>query len=267
MSGGVPASPHTAAGVLAGRTLVVTRPAEQAEALCARIRALGGTAVKFPVLAIGPAPDRAALERVLDRLEGFDLAFFVSPNAVHYTMACLRARRSWPEQVRVATVGKGSEKVLKSYGFSAVIAPEHGFDSEAVLALEEFSAAAMRGRRVLILRGDGGRDLLGQTLRTYGAEVEYASCYRRYCPELDPAPVLEPAARGELDGVLLTSSEGVGNFAALVGAAGKALLEDVPMFTSHARIAAHARDAGFARIIETAPGDDGLLHALQRHFG
>lgn len=247
---------------LAGRTLVVTRPAAQAETLCARIETLGARALRFPVLAIGPAPDRAGLDRIIDRLDDFDLAFFVSPNAVIHAMDAVRARREWPAAVRVATVGKGSEKVLRSYGFTDVIAPETGFDSEAVLALPEFAAAAIRGQRVLILRGDGGRDLLGNSLRARGATVTWATCYRRYCPDADPAPLLDG-----VDALLLTSSEGVGNLATMLGASGMAQLRAVPVFASHARIAARARDEGFDIVVETPPGDDGLLHALLRHFG
>ncbi len=258
------AMPQTA---LSGRTLVVTRPAAQAHTLCDRIEALGGQALRFPVLGIGPAPDLAALDRVIDRLDDFDLAFFVSPNAVIFALDRVRQRRSWPDSVEVATVGKGSAKVLREYGFAEVIAPEFGFDSEAVLALAEFSAEAIRGRRVLILRGDGGRNLLGDSLRARGASVEFATCYRRFRPDEDPALILEPAARGEVDGLLLTSSEGVGNFAAMVGAAGMARLRTVPVFASHPRIAARAREQGFDIVVETPPGDDGLLHALLRHFG
>lgn len=254
--------PATVNPALSGRTVVVTRPAAQAESLCTRLQALGAHALRFPVLAIGPAPDRAALDRVIERLDDFDLAFFVSPNAVLHAMEAVRARRAWPARVRVATVGKGSEKVLRSHGFSGVIAPQTGFDSEAVLALPEFSAAAISGQRVLILRGDGGRDLLGNSLRARGATVTWASCYRRYCPDADPAPLLNG-----VDALLLTSSEGVGNLATLLGASGMARMRAVPVFASHPRIAARALDAGFDIVVETPPGDDGLLHALLRHFG
>lgn len=252
---------------LAGRRLVVTRPLEQAESLCGRIRAAGGEVLLFPLLAVGPALDAGPLEAIAGRLDDFDLAFFVSPNAVRYAMDYLLARRAWPAALRVATVGKGSERVLAGYGFAHVIAPQQGFDSEAVIALPEFATAAVAGRRVLIFRGDGGRDLLADTLRARGATVEFVPCYRRFQPSVDPTTLLGPASRGELDGLLLTSSEGVRNLADMVGKAGMELLRRVPVFASHPRIAAHAREAGFAAIVETPAGDDGLLEALASHFG
>lgn len=252
---------------LAGRTLAVTRPLEQADSLCRRIEAAGGQAIRFPVLAIGPAPDTAQLEAIVPRLDEFDLAFFVSPNAIHHALDFVLARRTWPAGLRGATVGKGSGQVLLQRGFAAPVVPEDGFDSESVLAMPEFAAAAVRGRKVVIFRGDGGRDLIRDTLRARGAEVEYVTCYRRFCPEPDPALLLQPAACGELDGLLLTSSEGVRNLVSILGADGMNALSAVPVFASHARIAAQARGAGFISVIETAAGDDGLLRALTGYFG
>lgn len=261
------AAAHGESLPLAGRTLAVTRPLEQAGSLCRRIEAAGGTAIRFPVLAIAPAPDPAQLEAIVPRLDEFDLAFFVSPNAIHHALEFVLARRAWPAGLRVATVGKGSERVLLERGFRDPVVPQDGFDSESVLALPEFSAGAIRGRKVLIFRGDGGRDLIRDTLRERGAHVEYVTCYRRYCPKLDPAILLQPAAHGKLDGLLLTSSEGVRNLCSMFGAEDLRVLQAVPVFASHARIAAEAREAGFAVVIETPAGDEGLLQALTRHFG
>ncbi|NMF86967.1 uroporphyrinogen-III synthase [Aromatoleum petrolei] len=254
------------AGTLSGRHIVVTRPSEQADGLCAAIEARGGIALRFPVLAIGEPEDGRALDEVIARLDDFDVAFFVSPNAVSHALGPVLARRAWPPGLRVATVGKGSERALANHGFSEVIAPQSGFDSESVLALPEFRADAVAGRRVVIFRGDGGRDLLGETLRERGATVEYVTCYRRYCPRMDSAPLLRLAADGRLDAITLTSSEGVGNMRAMVGDEGWPLLRAVAVFAPHPRIVAHARAAGFELVLETPPGDEGLLGALESHF-
>lgn len=253
--------------VLKDRLIGVTRPREQAGSLAQGIKALGGNVLLFPVLDIAPvwAPDR--FDDVAARLGDFDLAFFVSPNAVRYGLDALLARRDWPGSLAVATVGKGSERALAERGFAWVVAPASGFDSEAVLALPEFAADAIRGRRVLVLRGDGGRDLLGETLRARGATVEYLSCYCRSCPVIDPGIMLQPAREGRLDALVLTSSEGVRNLRALVGDESIHLLAEVPVFASHPRIAAQSRDCGFGHVVETEAGDEGILRALTRHFG
>ncbi|NMG73216.1 uroporphyrinogen-III synthase [Aromatoleum diolicum] len=251
---------------MSGRHIVVTRPAGQADSLCAAIAARGGIALRFPVLAIGAVADVTALEGIADRLDAFDLAFFVSPNAVRYALEPILAHRAWPAHLRAATVGKGSERALAEFGFAHVIAPQSGFDSEAVLALDEFQRESIAGRNVVIFRGDGGRDLLGETLREREASVEYVTCYRRYCPDLDPASLLDLAAHGHLDAITLTSSEGVPNLLTMVGEAGWQLLKHVAVFAPHPRIVAHARAAGFLRVIETPPGDEGLIAALESHF-
>ena len=97
--------------------------------------------------------------------------------------------------------------------------------------------------------------------------MEYVTCYQRSCPQLDPALLLEPAARGELDALLLTSSEGVRNLKVMLGEHAMHALREVAVFASHARIGTEARAAGFVNVIETEAGDDGLLQALTKHFG
>jgi len=254
-------------GKLHGRRIVVTRPQAQADKLCEAIMVRGGEPVRFPVLAISPAVDDSDLLDAVARLDAFDVAFFVSPNAVQYALDFIMTRRSWPPHVAVATVGKGSERVLAKFGFERVIAPQSGFDSESVLALPEFGADVIAGRHVAIFRGDGGRNLLGETLLARGAYVHYVTSYRRHCPELDPLPLLERAQHGEIDAITLTSSEGVHNLVGMVGRRGLETLRDIPVFAPHPRIAAFAREAGFTDVIETAPGDTGLMEGIEARFG
>lgn len=245
---------------LAGQTIVVTRPQGQAQGLCERIEALGGQALLFPVLGIAPAADDSELAAVLPRLDSFDLAYFVSPNAVEHAFDYILPRRGWPIGLRVTTVGPGSARALHERGFEQVIAPAEGFDSEAVLALPEFSPQAVRGRRVLVFRGDGGRPLLGDVLRERGAEVEFVTTYRRFLPTVDASALIAMAE--QIAAVVLTSSEGVRNFAQLLGPDGLAALRTTPVYVPHPRIAGFARDAGFGRVFETAPGDAGIVAGL-----
>ncbi len=252
---------------LAGRRIVVTRPEAQAEKLCEAIAARGGEPVRFPVLAISPAADNAELVSAVRQLDLFDLAFFVSPNAVQHALGFILSNRAWPAHVAVATVGKGSERALRKFGFDHVIAPQSGFDSESVLALPEFMTEAVAGRHVVIFRGDGGRNLLGETLVGRGARVSFVTCYRRHCPDLDPLPLLNMARRGEIDAITLTSSEGVHNLVEMVGSRGLRLLTGIPVFAPHPRIAGIAREAGFADVVETAAGDAGLVEAIEMRFG
>nr|WP_154717310.1 uroporphyrinogen-III synthase [Sterolibacterium denitrificans] len=258
---------------LAGRHIVVTRPAQQAGPLRAAIAAAGGIAVAFPVLEIHPldAAQEALLGRMLERVCAgeFELAIFVSPNAIAHSFAALERRGlHWPADLQVAVVGKGSERALAERGVgrgqAQVIAPQTRFDSEGLLALPEMQD--VRGKRVIIFRGDGGRELTASTLRERGATVEYITCYRRSAPSGDAAELLRLWQDGRLDAITMTSSEGLRHLYALLGEAGRALLETTPLFAPHQRIAEAARRLGLSRVIATAAGDAGLLQELNRYF-
>jgi uroporphyrinogen-III synthase len=149
----------TAASPLAGRNIVVTRPAGQATHLADALIGLGAKPILFPVLAIFDVDDPSALQEAAIRLEEFDWACFVSPNAVEKSLSAILARRAWPAGLRAATVGKSSELALAKFGITDVVAPQGRFDSEALLDLPELQD--MQGKRVVIFRGDGGRELLG----------------------------------------------------------------------------------------------------------
>jgi len=249
---------------LAGRRVVVTRPGGQTAHMAALIRAAGGEPVLFPALEILDAEDLRPLLALVERLDAFDLAIFISANAVNKALDLVHARRTWPAGLRVATVGAGSARALARRGFAAVIAPTERFDSEALLELQELKD--VQGRRVVIFRGDGGRELLGDTLSARGAVVEYAACYRRGRPQADVAPLVARAARRELDAFTVTSSEGLANLFDMLDEAGREWLKRTPLFAPHERIAAAARALGVQTVVLTGPGDEGLVAGLAAFF-
>lgn len=251
-------------GALAGRRIVVTRPAGQADRLANLILEQDGESVVFPVLEIRDVEDVAPLLALVDRLDEFDLAVFISPNAVNKAMNLIVARRAWPASVRAATIGRESEKQLRRYGVGDVIAPPGRSDSESLLALAELQS--MAGQRVVIFRGDGGRELLAETLVARGAKVEYAECYRRVRPCADIGPLIAAWARNEVDAVVVTSSEGLGNLIEMLGEAGAAYLRGTPVVVPHPRIAERARARGLERIVLTNPGDKGIAAGLAAFF-
>jgi len=247
-------------GRLGGRRIVVTRPAGQNERLAALIRAEGGEPIAFPALEILDPADVRPLAAAIDRLDHYDLAVFVSPSAVEKSMPLIRVRRGWPAGLKAATVGRGSEQALRRYGVAEVIVPVDRFDSEALLDRPELADVA--GRRIVVFRGDGGRELLGDTLRSRGATVDYVECYRRGRPNADVSPLLRAWERGEVDAVTISSREGLRNLFDLLGEGGQRQLQRTALFAPHPRIAEHARSLGCQRVIETAPGDEGIAAAL-----
>ena len=164
---------------LAGKLVMVTRPAHQAEPLCQLLEQNGASVLRFPVIEITDASDQPALLDVLRRLEQFDMAIFISPNAVSRIMNLLHTHKMHlPEELTLATIGKGSARELKSFtGRAPDIVPASVFNSEALLEME--AMAPVSGKKIVIFRGEGGRELLAETLRERGANVEYADAYRR----------------------------------------------------------------------------------------
>lgn len=238
---------------LAGLNIVVTRPREQAAQLVQRIGQAGGNAILFPLLEISPAADPQALRAFVSRLHEFNLVIFISPNAVRYGMEAVGAL---PTGLKIATVGQGSARALCDMGVREIIAPHDKFDSEALLALPELQQVA--GWRVAIFRGDGGRELLGDTLKARGAIVEYAACYQRARPQQDASALLavEPHV------ITVTSSEALGYLWEMLDSAERERLAAIPLFVPHARIAAAAQRIGWRQVVTTAGGDDGLLSGL-----
>lgn len=249
---------------LAGLGIVVTRPAHQARELAEKIRAAGGRAILFPVLEILDAEDLRPLLDLAARLDEFDLAIFISPNAVAKAMNLITSSRTLPGSLQIAAIGRGSVKALAQFGITAVIAPSRRFDSESLLELPDF--ADMTGRRVVIFRGDGGRELLGDTLAARGARIEYAECYRRRRPSTDCAPLMKAWARNELHAIVVTSSEGLRNLFDMVGKLGQSWLRKTLLVVPHARIADTAAALGLSNVVVTEPEDEGILAGLCAHF-
>ncbi|MCG5261394.1 fused uroporphyrinogen-III synthase HemD/membrane protein HemX [Cupriavidus gilardii] len=272
-------------------TVVVTRPAGQSRQLTEALQAAGVDVLSFPLLAIGPAADDAPLRAALARLPDFALVVFVSPNAIAHALDALALAQGgaalWPESVPVAVVGPASVAALGERGIAAprhrVISPagadgraadldpaDARFDSEALWA--QLDVPALAGREVLIVRGNGGRDWLGDQLREAGATVLAVEAYQRTMPV--PGSMQWQAVRDGLkpgappQAWLLTSSEAVRNLDRLaldnLSPQEDAALREVQCIAPHARIAEQAATLGFTRVLLAAPGDEGLLAACLR---
>ncbi len=249
-------------GPLSGRGVVVTRPREHALPLAALIQAAGGDPVLFPTIEIVPTGHPEALASVLARLEAFDMAIFVSPTAVMHGVASVG--RAWPGALRVAAVGAGTAKALGRHGFAAVIAPAEQADSESLAALPEL--LDLRGRSVVIFRGEGGRESLRMTLQARGARVEYAECYRRVRPDHDAGPLLARWQRGGVDAASITSAEGLENFFSMLGPTGQGYLRATPVFVPHPRIGVAAEKLGVQRVMVTGRGDERTVAEMSAFF-
>lgn len=262
-------------------TAVITRPAGQSASLLVRLAEEGIDALEFPLIAIGPAEDEAPLREAFASLDRYALVVFVSPNAVDHAFA--RYGAIWPHALPIGVVGPGSVAALARHGVAApayrVISPAQAssdddaarFDSEALFAAIETTLGerALEGKRVLIVRGDGGREWLAERLREAGAEVQPIAAYRRIVPEPSIAAWdrVHALLAGKPHAWLVTSSEGVRNLDELarehLTAGELAALRRAPLVTPHPRIAETARGLGFDSITVSGAGDERIVRALR----
>ncbi|MCK6390439.1 MAG: uroporphyrinogen-III synthase [Azonexus sp.] len=240
----------------------MTRPRAQAAPLAEAIAAAGGKPLIFPLLEIGPPASQEALNLAVRELTDYQLAVFISPNAVDYALPAILQQGPWPSTMRPAAVGPGTVKALAAYGVQGCVVPAGPFDSEALLALPELASEEVNGQRVAIFRGDGGRELLADTLRARGARVDCIPCYARREPGQGYETLLAAWSAGALDALTISSSEALRYLHDGLDATGLTFLAATPLFVPHARIAASARQLGLTKVIETPPADDGLISGL-----
>jgi len=247
-------------------TVVITRPRAQAEPLAARLAAGGHPAVVFPLLEIAPLADDSALRAALAQLDSFALAAFVSPNAIDAAFAHVK---DWPDTLPIAVLGEGSRVALARHGVGCIVHsppdPEHS-DSEGLLSVLDL--AALRGQRVLLVRGESGRELLADALRAAGAEVVAVPAYRRSVPALSPALARELAPLLATPHLwVVTSSEAMRGLAALAAALDPqghvVKMQQQQFIVPHARIAQTARELGLTQVTLCASGDEGVFAAIQ----
>lgn len=248
--------------------LLLTRPAEDCAVLAQTLAEHGVFGHCLPLLeieALAETPEQRSLFLELDR---YSAVVVVSKPAARLGLALLD--RYWPQppmRQRWFAVGAATGALLDAYGLDACW-PDDGDDSEALLALPQLQEAlAVPNPRLLILRGEGGRDWLAERLREQGVAVDYLSLYRRRLPE-HPAGALAGAVREHvLNGLVVSSGEGLANLQRLAGADWPELAR-LPLFVPSPRVAALAREAGAADVRDCRGASAAaLLACLTREAG
>src|SRR5471030_2862937 len=286
--------------------VVITRPLAQARPLAERVAALGRTVELLPLLEIHALADTAPLLAALAKLTApatlasaaaaataatpatlvtpyYALVAFVSPNAIDAAFAHIA---QWPAGVTLAVLGEGSRAALAAHGVTPanahIVSPADSAHSDSEHLLQTLDLAALRGRRVLIVRGESGRELMADGLRAAGADVTVVAAYRRDVPALTPAlsATLQRLLAQQNDWIV-TSSEALRGLMLLLeelacreaGAAPQQHIQETTvakmqrqhLIVPHARIAETAKQFGFTRLTLTGSGDERLLAALQSH--
>ncbi|KAF3998083.1 uroporphyrinogen-III synthase [Glaciimonas immobilis] len=255
------------------RPIIITRPLAQAAVLAEKVSARGGEPVIFPLLDILPLADTAELQATLAQLNRFALVTFVSPNAID---AAFHYITQWPSAVAIGIVGEGSRVALQRHGVSSdnatIFSPPDAAKTDSEGLLQALDLPALSGRRVLIVRGESGRELLADSLRDAGVDVWSLAAYRRLPPTLTPAVAarLQELMNSQNDWII-TSSEALKILIQMVQAldntagngTGVVKIQQKNLLVPHARIADTAHALGFTAVTLTGSGDERLLDALQ----
>jgi len=241
--------------------VLVTRPRHQAEPLCRLLEALGADAYRFPAIEILPVEDRRTLAAAHPQLADYGLIIFASANAVRFGAALLEQRRD----LTLAAIGPATAHALNQAGYRVSVQSAEGFDSESLLRHPKLNAVA--GSRILIVKGNDGRDLLERELARRGARVSLAEVYRRECsrPGAEEIERLELrfAAR-KLQVITATSLDIAANLLALATPRLRRAFDAVHWVVPSARVAQTLREAGVKApsLLARSAEDQDLVSAL-----
>jgi uroporphyrinogen-III synthase len=239
---------------LQGVGVLVTRPEQQATPLCRLLESAGAVALRLPAIDIRPAADTRDIRLRLGTIEAFNVVIFTSANAVRFGSALLDQR----DNLMLAAIGPATARALGEAGYRVTVTPTGGFDSENLLLHPALAHPA--GRRILLIKGVSGRDLLERELTQRGAEVVVADVYKREraSPSAATLEALEVAfAAGKIQVVTATSVEIAAGLLDIVTPALRRDFDHVHWLVPGARVAAALRERGVSGpILQASTAED-----------
>jgi len=248
---------------MTGWRLLLTRPAEESAALAQTLAELGIFSSSLPLLEIEPVPITAAQRSILDDLDRYSAVIVVSKPAARLGLALLNELWPVPPIQPWFTVGEGTAQLLQEHNLD-VSWPEQGDDSEALLDLPRLQqAVALPGSRVLIMRGEDGRELLAERLRQLGASVDYLPLYRRNLPLYPPSTLMQRVQAERLNALVVSSGQGFEHLRQLAGDAWPELAQ-LPLFVPSPRVAELATQAGARTVVNCRGANAAALLAALR---
>ncbi|MGF1725902.1 uroporphyrinogen-III synthase [Photobacterium nomapromontoriensis] len=247
-------------------TILITRPAPDGLQLTQQLNAAGISAIAQPLLQIQQGQQLPLLPQQLKHLKHGDFLIAVSVHAVdlaHNYLLSIGA--SWPKNVHYIAVGHKTAAALKKCTDQPVYSPQTHCDSEGLLKLPILSQAV--GRKVLILRGNGGRELIYQHLLQLGAQVNYCETYRRDWLPLDGLSLYQQWRQAGVTALVVTSGEQLAHLTQLIPDNAKAWLFHCQLFVPSQRIADQALTLGFRLISNVGSAANGPLFTILSNIG
>lgn len=229
---------------MSGWRLLITRPAEECRVLAGQLAERGVHSSSLPLLDIEPLAETPEQRSIFLDLDRYCAVIVVSKPAARLGLE--RLDRYWPQppvNQHWFCVGAATGEILENYGLMASW-PVAGDDSEALLQLPELAAALSVPRpRVLLLRGESGRELLAEDLRSQGVSVDYLELYRRRLPDYPSGTLAERVRTERLNALQVSSGQGFEHLLQLAAGDWPALSR-LPLFVPSPRVAEMARAAG-----------------------
>lgn len=219
------------------KTVLITRPEPQADALAKACHKLGMETIILPMLMI-EAIEHPSIKPVIANWQTFDKVIFVSPNAVHYALAHKLAL----PKASIISIGTGTSLALEAANWPVDLQPSGQFNSESLLDMPALQD--IQGERIAIICGEGGRDLIETTLQQRGATVDKMICYRSFAPEYKSIPSLQAVTD-----VVITSAAALTNFTAFLNEHNLLAVQSRRLIVSSERLQRIAKKAGFVHLI------------------
>ncbi|PHM36344.1 uroporphyrinogen-III synthase [Xenorhabdus innexi] len=255
-------------------SILITRPAPAGEELVNRLKAIGKMAFSAPLISIHPGADLPLLSHKLQRLSAGDFVFLLSKNAVHY--ACEQLRQdslSWSDGLSYYGIGKSTSLFFRQKTGKNILWSEQGETSEDLLQLPTLQH--VENKKILLLRGNGGREVIASTLRARGGEVDYCECYARQPVKYHSTEFSHHWQQCGIKTIVITSGEMLRLLYNLVieddsadatdaSSKSKAWLLNCRLIVVSERLASIARTLGWQAIkVAKSADNDALMQALE----
>jgi len=246
--------------------VLITRPLETGAVLTQKLTALGFRVVHFPVMQFKPTTQQETLKKSITHLSNYDIAIFVSQAAVRFTLSLIPKPALIP--IRWAAIGPSTQNALNQFGISNIIVPSKPpFESEALLQTASLQKEVVFKKKVVIFRGNGGRNLLQDVLTNRGASVDCIEAYERTLPPPPDENILANWRKHPFDAIVLSSQDCLQHFLQLVGV-DATWLKECQTVVVGLRMSTLANKLGFRRLLIADGADDAsIIQTLQRLEG
>jgi uroporphyrinogen-III synthase len=230
-------------GSLHGLRTLITRPVHQSQNLALQMRSLGGIVIHFPTLAIIGPKNIKKVVLGIKKLNQYDLVIFISPNAVFKAAEYIHPIwPSWPKNLKTIATGPGTALSLKQHNLPCDNFPEKDFNGIGLVKL--IALQNIKQKKILIIKGQGGRRYLAKSLKDKGAQIDNLNVYKRALPKIDTSNIPN---QKNIDVIICTSHSGLKNLVGLLYPYWQDTLFRKQLLVISPRLADSAKKLGFVK--------------------